>query len=142
ALTTNSSTRLVHLKLAWNGITSSVHHPLGEGTAATNGAAGVNASSALAQSQATEVDITNAFVGLGIAGGVLYLGVVALTLYRAVRGYFAGADAMLGVIGVLIVGLGQWLTGGNYALSSLIWLLIGVVAANSAGALASRRGEP
>jgi hypothetical protein len=140
-LNPNSSTLLVHLQLAWEGIKSSIHHPLGEGTSATNGASGVNPSSALNQTQATEVDISNAFVDLGVAGGVLYLAVVVLTLYAAVRSYFAGADAMLAVIGVLIVGLGQWLTGGNYALSSLTWLLIGAVAATSASALATRRSR-
>jgi hypothetical protein len=134
-LNPNSSTLLVHLQLAWDGIKSSLHHPFGQGDAATNGAAGVKANSALTQTQATEVDISNAFVAMGPAGGVLYLITVAVVLFLAVRGFFAGREALLAVIGVLVVALGQWLTGGNYALSPLCWLLAGAVAASSAAAL-------
>ena len=36
---------------------------------------------------------------------------------------------------VLVVALGQWLIGGDYALSPLCWLLIGTVAAGSTAAL-------
>ena len=74
----------------------------------------------------------NAFVGLGIAGGILYLAIVGLTVYQAVKSHFAGKPAALPIIGILIVCAFQWLIGGNYALVTLIWLLIGAVAAMSA----------
>ncbi len=134
-LNPSSSTLLLHLQLAWDGIKGSVHHPFGQGDAVTNNAAGVNPNSVTNQTQATEVDISNAFVTLGPLGGALYLITVLLVLYRAVTGYFAGRDALLAVIGVLVVALGQWLIGGDYALSPLCWLLIGAVAAGSTVAL-------
>jgi hypothetical protein len=135
-LNPGSSTLLLHLQLAWDGIKGSVHHPFGQGDAVTNNAAGVNPnSSVVSQTQATEVDISNAFVALGPLGGALYLLTVLLVLWRAVAGYFAGRDALLAVIGVLVVALGQWLIGGDYALSPLCWLLIGAVAAGSTAAL-------
>jgi len=129
----NASTLLVHFRLVEDGFKSAVTHPLGEGPAVTNNAAGVN-SSPFDQTQATEVDFSNAFVALGAPGGVLYLVVVVLALAGAVRSYFRGREAMLPVVGVLVASFGQWLTGGHYALSPLTWLLIGTVAATAYGA--------
>jgi len=142
-LNPGSSTLLLHLQLAWDGIKDSIHHVVGQGDGATNLAAGINQNSAASTatnaagkaSLATEIDISNAFVIFGPVGGVLYLFTVILILWRAVVGYFAGRDVMLPVIGVLIVALGQWLIGGDYAVSSLCWLLIGSVAASSAAAV-------
>lgn len=130
-LNSQSSTFLVHWQLMKDGFKSGVTHPLGRGPAVTNNAAGVNGS-AFDQTQPTEIDFSNAFVALGLPGGVLYLATIFGTLFLAVRSYFAGREAMLPVIGLLIVGLSQWLTGGHYALSPLTWLLIGCVAAGSA----------
>jgi hypothetical protein len=141
-LNPNSSTLLLHWKLVEDGVKSGITHPLGKGTGATNNAAGVNQQSALEQTQATEVDMSNAFVALGAAGGVLYVLIVLAVLWKAAAQYFARREAMLPVIGLLVVGLGQWLTGGHYALSPLTWLLIGVVAAGSAGSrLQGRSGD-
>jgi hypothetical protein len=46
---------------------------------------------------------------------------------------------MLPIIGVLVVGLGQWLIGGHYALAPVTWLLIGAVAAMAARTPRRRR---
>jgi len=129
-LNPNSSTLLVHVQLVIEGIESSLSHPLGKGTAVTNNAAGVNASSVNSQTQATEVDISNAFVALGVAGAI-YLLLVLTILFAAARGYLKGHRELLPVIALLVVGLGQWLIGGDYALAPLAWLLIGAVAARS-----------
>lgn len=136
----NSSTLLTHLALVVAGVKSSLAHPLGLGTAVTNGAAGVIANNPTASSgfqgipavgpgsSATEVDISNAFVAFGVAG-VIYLVLVLLILFQAFRGYFHGRHELLPIIGLLIVGAGQWAIGGDYALAALMWMLIGVVAA-------------
>jgi hypothetical protein len=134
-LNPDSSTLLLHGQLVWDGVKSSIHHPLGTGTGTTSRAAGLSKDE---NARSTEVDLSNAFVAFGPAGGVLYVGLVALVLLEAVRGYFAGKEFLLPVIGVLIVGLGQWLTGGHYALSPLTWLLIGSLAAC---VFYQRRGE-
>lgn len=127
-LNPNSSTLLVHLQLVQKGIGEGLRNPIGSGTGSTNQAGG-KLGGANGPAQATEVDISNAFVALGLLGGILYLAIVIVVLVRAVRGYFAGRELLLPVIGVLIVGAGQWLTGGHYALSPLTWLLIGWMAA-------------
>jgi hypothetical protein len=129
-LNPNSSTLLVHVQLVVQGVESSLTHPLGQGTAVTNNAAGVNPNSANSETQATEVDISNAFVALGVAG-VLYLLLVLVILGSAARSYLRGRTELYPVIALLVVGLGQWLIGGDYALSPLAWLLIGAVAARS-----------
>ncbi len=128
-LNPDSSTLLVHLQLVIQGFKSGISHPFGKGTAVTNGAAGVNPNSASSATQATEMDISNAFVAFGIVGGVLYLLLVLMVLYTAARSYFQGHTTLMPIIALLIVGLGQWGIGGDYALSPLTWLLIGAVAA-------------
>ncbi len=135
---TNSqdSTLLIHLNEVKSGVFSSIHHPLGIGPGATNNASGVNQQSSLQDMQTTEVDISNAFVEFGPAGGALYILIVLLVLGKAILSYFRLRDAMLPVIGLLVVGAGQWLTGGHYALSPLTWLFVGAVA--SRGLLADK----
>jgi hypothetical protein len=136
-LNSSDSTLLLHLQIAWDGIKSSFSHPFGQGDSATNLASGVNPNSytqtatnaAGANTKATEFDLSNAWVIMGPLGGVIYMFLALLILWRATVAYFVGRDEMLAVIGVLVVGLGQWLIGGEYALSALCWLLIGTVAA-------------
>jgi hypothetical protein len=139
----NSSTLLTHVNLVIAGVKSSLTHPLGQGTAVTNGAAGVIKQNGLQNSglsgvqaigegsSATEVDISNAFVGFGIVGGVVYVLLVALILVQAVRSFFKGRVQLLAVIGFLIVDAGQWAIGGDYALSAVSWALIGIIAATA-----------
>lgn len=138
----SSSTLLTHLQLVVAGVKTGLSHPFGQGTAVTNGAAGVIQGGATrdtglgsqalgAGSGATDLDLSNAFVAFGIGGGVLYLFVVVLVLGVAIRTYFRGRAELLPIIGILVVGVGQWTNGGDYALASLIWMLVGVVAARA-----------
>jgi hypothetical protein len=152
----NSSTLLVHLSLVVAGVKSSLSHPFGQGTAVTNGAAGViknvalrdnglnngNVAAVGAGSSATEVDLSNAFVAFGPVGGLLYLLLALTVLVRAIRTYFRGRWELLPLIGILVVSAGQWAIGGDYALSSLIWMVIGVVAATSYRVLQRPASEP
>jgi hypothetical protein len=146
----NSSTLLVHVQEVIAGFKSSISHPFGQGTAVTNDASGLAKTNGATNtqpgatpavgpgSQTTEVDISNAFVGLGIPGGVLYVMLVLLVLVQSVRSYFRGHVELLPIIGILVAGLGEWENGGFYALAPLIWMLIGVVAATS-GSIARQR---
>lgn len=133
-LNPNSSTLLLHVSEMVKGVETGFTHPLGKGPGVTNNAAGVNPKSNLTRTQASEVDISNAFVALGVIGGLVYLAVVVLVLAQGVISYFAGKEAMLPMIGVLIVGAGQWLTGGDYAVSPFCWLLAGGIAGASRSA--------
>jgi hypothetical protein len=135
-LNPQSSTLLVHFDMVYKGITTSLHKPLGLGTGSASLASGISNSQ---NSGSTDVDISNEFLALGPAGGILYVSLILLAFALAVRTYFAGNELALPVVGVLIVGLGQWLNGGFYALSPLMWLLVGWVAA---AAVRSRRQSP
>jgi hypothetical protein len=128
----SSSTLGVHAKLVVDGLLYSIHHPLGGGTGAANIGGTDNSV------RGTEIDVTNAFINLGVLGGLLYAVTVGTALLLAVRGYLSGSSALLPITGVLIAGLGQWLTGGHYALSPFTWLLIGAVAAAAGSAARDR----
>ncbi len=135
-LNPESSTLLLHWQLVVGGITGSVSHPLGLGPAATN-----LAGTRLAGDQSgAEVDLVNEFTDVGLAGGLLLLAVVGITLSRAMRLSLRTRDpAMVALTGVLVVTLGQWLNGGFYAMSALVWLLAGIANAGFVADRAQRR---
>jgi hypothetical protein len=116
------STLPQHWDLIVVAFNETLQYPLGVGTVATNiiGArSGVHLSG-------TEVDLLDAFVELGLAGGVLFTLVVLGVMRRIVGLYLRTPDLLLfALIGVLVVTLGQWLNGGYYAVAPLVWFLIG-----------------
>lgn len=150
-LNPNSSTLFIHVDLAWAGIKAGFKHPFGLGTAATNAAAGVGKSDADQKldtdntlgegSASTDLDFSNDFVAYGFVGGLLYVGLLVGVLATAIRLYFRGTLIMLPIVGVLLSNIGQWHSGGNYALSALVWMLIGVVAARASGDRAQSRSD-
>lgn len=116
------STLPAHLHLFVHGLAAAVRQPLGLGTGSTN----IAGSRFGGVQSGTEVDISNAFVSLGLVGGCIFVGLVFLTLKRAVLLYRARGDVVvLAVTGVLLVALGQWLNGGFYALAPLVWVIAG-----------------
>lgn len=127
-LNPDESTLLLHLELVEDGFVDSLSAPLGQGTGVTNIAA--DAFGGTEEEKGTEVDVSDAFVSLGLAGGLLFVAILAVTLHRVVRAYVLRRDPLvLAVIGLLVVALGGWLKGGHYALATLIWTLIGWAAA-------------
>jgi hypothetical protein len=99
--------------------------PVGQGITATT-----LAGEELGRGRSTEVDISNAFVSLGGLGGLAYLGLVALALSTTLRLAVRTRSAVsLACLGSLVVVLGQWLNGGFYAVSPLVWLAVGFVVA-------------
>jgi hypothetical protein len=74
--------------------------------------------------------VSNAFVGLGTVGGLAYLALVIVVFRAALMLAVQRSDAVsLAVLGTLVVALGQWLNGGFYAVSPLIWFIAGFVVA-------------
>lgn len=122
----DKSTLGAHWRLVLDGFGSSFTNPVGQGTGSINisaqkfGGEGAETGS--------EVDVSNAFIGFGLIGGILYLVIVGATLRSAFLRYIRTGDPLvLAVAGLLIVTFGQWLNGGLYAVASLIWFLIGWV---------------
>jgi hypothetical protein len=116
------STAGIHLTLVVQAILGSVNHPFGLGTAATN-LAGAHAG---LQAASSEFDVSDVFTSLGPVGGVLYVSVIAMAFVCAGRVYHRRRNVMFAAaLGVLVVCFGQWLNGGYYAASSLVWFLLG-----------------
>ena len=118
------STAPDHIDMFLNGLAAGVNNPLGNGLGVTTlaaskyGGAGSN----------TEVDWSNMFVSLGLLGGAIYAGIVAVTLSTALRFWHKTRSLVaLAILGLLIVELGQWLNGGHYAVAALIWFSIGAL---------------
>jgi hypothetical protein len=119
----HTSTLQTHWNLVVHGMQSSVRNPIGQGTGSINIAAQTSGSPDV---ESTEVDLSNAFIGLGVIGGVLFLAIVVLTLRQVMSRYIRHGDPLvLAVVGLLIVLAGDWLNGGEYAVASLTWFLLG-----------------
>jgi hypothetical protein len=135
----DQSTLIVHMNLVLDGVKTGITHPYGQGTGVTNiagnrlgsgGASGTGGSS-----RTTEIDVSNVFVSLGIVGGLLFLAIIFITFRRVISLYMTRRDpALLAIVGLLVITLGQWLNGGHYAVAPLTWLLIGWATGRSAAA--------
>jgi hypothetical protein len=124
----DESTLPTHLAMFENGVREGVLDPVGHGITSTT-LAGETLGNGEANTT-TEVDISNAFVSLGTFGGVAYLALVLLVLMSALRLAVHRRDAVsLAALGVLVLALGQWLNGGYYAVSPLVWVTAGFVVA-------------
>jgi hypothetical protein len=124
----NQSTLNLHWEELTNSLKGALQRPLGVGTGAVTradkfGTAGTG----------SEQDLTSAFVGLGLPGGLLFLVIVCAAFWKAVSAYRRHYDvSALCVCAVLVVTASQWLNGGQYAVAPLVWFLIGWVTKESA----------
>ena len=73
----------------------------------------------------TEIDVSNAFVSLGLLGGLTFLGILVLGFTAVVRRYLAGEALALPVLALLVVCLGQWLDGRPLCPDALLWFPLG-----------------
>ncbi len=123
----DTSTLPSHLAMLKNGFRSGLLDPRGNGIASTTLAGSKLGSEG---STSTEVDVSNVFVSLGTFGGLAYLALIVLVLRAALRVAVERRDAVsLAALGILVLTFGQWLNGGFYAVSPLIWLTAGFVIA-------------
>ena len=91
----------------------------------------------------TEVDISDAFVSMGLVGGLLYLFTILLVLLRAGRfGRTAPKYLGLPALALLAAMGGGWTALGQYGVGPLIWFVIGVIARNSGRSAAPVKARP
>lgn len=122
-LDARSSTLSIHLSLVLDGLRASLANPLGVGAGAVTPATKLGGTGG-----STEADPSNLGVAVGPLGVLAYLVLVALVFTRAYRlASTRGDPAALAALGLLVVTLLQWFTGGQYAMSLLVWLTIGWV---------------
>jgi hypothetical protein len=118
----NKSTVILHWDNIVRGFRDGITHPAGRGTGATSIATTLTDS----ENVDTENDIANAFVNLGLVGGLLYVAIIVLVFRGVLARYVRERDVpALAVVGLLVVTLGQWLNGGLYAVAPLFWFLAG-----------------
>lgn len=126
------STVTLHAELLWDGVRTGMADPVGRGSGVTNnairrfGPGGENA----AGFSNTEIDVSNAFVSLGLFGGIAFVVLTIIAFTASVKAYIRDRDAVtLAIFGVLVATFGNWLSGGHYAVTPVIWILLGVLAA-------------
>ncbi|MFA5891009.1 MAG: hypothetical protein WDA27_08685 [Actinomycetota bacterium] len=119
----SKSTLPIHFESGTAGISYAIsHQPIGLGTgSATRGAAKFGGRSA-----GTELDIGDAFLSLGIPGGILYVLAIVVAVVQAsrVRRALPG-PVWIAIWAMAVTSIGAWLIGGQYAITPLIWFLIG-----------------
>jgi hypothetical protein len=118
------STLVLHLEIMIDGFARAFRMPFGYGTGATSQAADVLGGIG----GATEVDISDMFVALGIVGGMLFIGIIVAVLrdgfflWSARRDFFA-----LAILALTVSMLSAWMTAGQYSTFALLWFLIGAL---------------
>ncbi|MFY9263989.1 MAG: O-antigen ligase family protein [Solirubrobacterales bacterium] len=130
-LNREQSTVMLHWEILVRGVKSGLTDPIGRGSGVTNNAIrrlGPGGENAVGQN--TEVDISDAFVSMGLFGGLIFLALLVTGIRYAVKVYARDRDGLsLAILGILVVTFGNWLSGGHYAVTPLIWLLLGWTAA-------------
>lgn len=115
-------TGLGHIERFVDGLFSIFTNPVGYGIASITTAAN---KSTTTTAMSTEVDISNMVVALGI-GGIIYSLIVVVTIFKTIRLINTHKEGeYLIILGIFIASLGQWLNGGFYLCSIIIWLLVG-----------------
>lgn len=117
-----SSTLGVHASLLWQGLRTVVSDPLGAGV----GVVTIASSKFGGTRFNTELDPSNVAVAMGLPGLLVYGIIFALGFRKAYLTAARRRDALSTVaLGILAVTVFQWLTGGQYAVALLPWLLLG-----------------
>ena len=133
------STLPAHIRAFRHGIESGLRNPLGQGTGAASHTAdslGSHGSTPARTTvdnngtdeslRGTDADISNLFLSLGAAGGLVYVALLIVLGRALLRRYRRGRDPiLLGVIGFSVLLSFEWLRGEQYAISALTWFLLG-----------------
>jgi hypothetical protein len=116
-----------HLTLMVGSVVYGITHPVGRGLAA-----GTIAEARFSDGSASggaEFDLGNLFLAVGGIGGGIYLAFCCFALYWSLRlWHLFRHELHLCIVGLLMVQLGQWLTGAHYSVAFLVWFCLGFVA--------------
>jgi hypothetical protein len=118
------STVHIHTAMVQYGLQRAYAKPLGYGLGATT----IAASKYGKANESTDLDLFNLAVSLGWGGGLLYAVIIPVVMLGAFENWRrTRSPAALGILGILVMTLGHWLNGGQYALALLVWISIGVL---------------
>jgi hypothetical protein len=123
------STATVHKRMMIFGIIRGIKNPLGNGLGSTTQAAHkfVRDSDEV-RGGSSEVDISNLFLSTGVIGGGMYLIIVFLTIRQSIQ-YWSRSRHLVGlcIAGILGLTFLNWLEGGRYAVTTIVWFSIGAL---------------
>ena len=130
-LGSDRSTAVKHVGLVEIGFTSGIRNPIGQGLGSTT-IAGRRFSQGGTDSEdgtfSTELDFTNIIVSTGFVGGILYMVLMGRMSWVIVKLWdVRRASSSLEWIAIAVVTFGNWLQGGYYAPSILIWTCFGIM---------------
>ncbi|MDP9174158.1 MAG: hypothetical protein M3O30_09875 [Planctomycetota bacterium] len=118
------STATGHMQMLLMGLWGGVTNPLGRGLGSTTMAAQKFGGSL----GCTEIDFSDAFLSMGIIGGIVYLRIISEVFKSAfMRWRLTKSSTSLALIAILFVAFGRWLYGGQYSTTALCWFCIGAL---------------
>lgn len=122
-----TSTLPIHIDALLTGLRDGLRQPLGRGLGViTLAGAKFGPGDDESTGGSTDVDPSNVALAMGLPGLIVYGTVVGFALTMAFRrARHERSYLALTVLGVALVTLFQWLSGGNYAVAPLPWLLLG-----------------
>jgi len=125
------STAAKHAGLVEIGFTSGIRNPIGQGLGSTT-IAGRRFSQGGTDSEdgtfSTELDFTNIIVSTGFVGGIIYMILMGRISWVIIKLWDIGrSSSSLEWIAIAVVTFGNWLQGGYYAPSILIWSCFGIM---------------
>ena len=121
-LTPEETTGGLHITMMFWGIERGFANPLGRGLGSTT----LAASKFGTGRWNSEVDFSNMFISLGAFGGIVYLIVIGLTLFKALRLWtHTRSFIAMAVVGILIFSIMGWLKPGHYFVTPFLWFCIG-----------------
>ena len=119
------STAGTHAGMFTSALQSAMSYPLGLGLGYTTFAAEKITGAPTTQGS-SEIDLSDMFKALGVAGGLIYLCVAFLILRESLHNLRrTPLKISLPVLGVLTAAFGGYLVGGQYSTSSLFFFLFG-----------------
>ncbi|HVM41001.1 MAG TPA: hypothetical protein VM618_09530 [Acidimicrobiia bacterium] len=121
----SSSSATLHVEQAIQGFEDALANPLGLGSSEAT----IAGARAEGPGATPETDVGNTMLALGIPGGLALVTLIVAGFAAAGRAYrIAPCARHLAWLGILVVGLGQWLNGGLYAVSTILFLSLGGLA--------------
>jgi hypothetical protein len=131
-LDSKHSTAGLHTTMFLGGFITGFTNPIGYGLGVTTlGSGRLGGDETITGS--SEVDISDAFISMGIIGGLLYLYTIFLIVRQALA-FGSTAPKYLGLPALAILAAmgGGWIALGQYGIGPLVWLVIGVLSRHSA----------
>ncbi len=120
------STAGTHTQMFRDGIVSGVLNPIGAGLGAVTLGSGKFGGGDPSVSGSSEVDISDAFITMGIFGGPLYLLTLILGLKYAYEFCRTTRHSLsFPLAGLLVSMLLVWIPLGQYAVGPIVWFCIG-----------------